>query len=83
MAATTTTITPTSAPVIAPAGDSLTGDLSEPGVGRKDNAGVEVTGGGVLHGLGSMVDARSPVLLLTGIVVSEIETYTVKCEGHS
>ena len=65
MAATTTTITPTSAPAIAPAG---TGDPSEPRVGKRDNAGVEVTGGGVLPGFGSMVGTRSPVLLLTGIV---------------
>ena len=68
MAATTTTTTPTSAPAIAPAGDPLTGDLSEPGVGRRDNAGVKVTGGGVLPGFGSMVGTRSPVLLLTGTV---------------
>ena len=56
------------APAIVPAGDSLAGDLSEPGIGRRDNAGVEVTGGGVLPGLGSVVDTRSPVLLLTGTV---------------
>ena len=72
MAATTTTITPTSAPAIAPTGDpSLTGDPSKPGVGRRDNTGVEVTGGGVLGGFGGVVDTRSPVLLLTGIVVPE------------
>ena len=79
----TTTTTTTSAPAIAPAGDPLTGDLSEPGVGRRDNAGVEVTGGGVLPGLESMVGTRSPLLLLTGIVVPEIEIYTVNCEGQS
>ena len=70
MAATTTTITPTSAPAIAPAGDSLTGDLSEPGVGRRDNTGVEVTGGGVL-GLGGEVDTGGPVLLPIGTVAPE------------
>ena len=59
------------APAIVPVGDSLAGDLSEPGVGRRDNAGVEVTGGGVLPGLGSMVDTRSPVLLPIGTVVPE------------
>ena len=71
MAATTTTITPTSAPAIAPAGDSFTGDLSEPGVGRRDNAEVEVTGGEVPPGLGSVVGTRSSLLLLTGIAVPE------------
>ena len=70
MAATTTTITTTSTPAIAPAGDSLTGDLSEPGVGRRDNAGVEVTGGGVL-GLGGEVDTEGPVLLPIGTVAPE------------
>ena len=75
MAATTTAITPTSAPAIVPAGDSL---MSEPGFGRKDNTGVEVTGSGVLPGFGGVVDTRSPVLLLTGTVVPEIEIY---CEG--
>ena len=68
MAATTTTITPTSAPAIAPAGDSFTGDLSEPG--------VEVTGGGVPPGLGSVVGTRSSLLLLTGIAVTKTKIYT-------
>ena len=67
MAATTTTITPTSAPAIAPAGDSL---MSEPRVGRKDNAGVEVTVGGVL-GLGGEIDTEGPVLLPIGTVAPE------------
>ena len=58
MTATTTTITPTSAPAIGPAGDSFTADLSEPGVGRRDTADVEVTGGGVPPGLGSVVGMR-------------------------
>ena len=70
MAATTTTTTPTSAPAIAPTGDPLKGDLSEPGVGRRDNAGVEVTGGGVL-GLGGKVDTEGPVLLPIGTVAPE------------
>ena len=64
MAATTTTITPTSAPAIAPAGDSFTG------------AEVEVTGGGVPPGLGSVVGTRSSLLLLTGIAVTETKIYT-------
>lgn len=64
-----TTIMPTSAPAIGPADD--TGDLSEPGVGERDNAGVLVTGSGVLFGLVSMVGTRGPVLLLTGTVVPE------------
>ena len=64
-----TTIMPTSAPAIGPAGD--TGDLSEPGDGGRDNAGVLVTGSGVLLGLVSMVSTRGPVLLLTGTVVPE------------
>ena len=72
MAATTTTITPASAPAIAPAGDSFTRDLSEPGVGRRDNAEVEVTEGGVPPGLGSVVGTRSSLLLLTGIAVPEV-----------
>ena len=66
-----TTIMPTSAPAIGPADD--TGDLSEPGVDGRDkfNAGVLVTGSGVLLGLASMVGTRGPVLLLTGTVVPE------------
>ena len=59
-----TTIMPTSTPAIGPAGD--TGDLYEPGDGGRDNAGVVVTGSGVLLGLVSMVGTRGPVLLLTG-----------------
>ena len=64
-----TTIMPTSAPAIGPAGD--TGDLSEPGDGGRDNAGVLVTGSGVLLGLVSMVGTWGPVLLLSGTVVPE------------
>ena len=64
-----TTIMPTSTPAIGPAGDA--GDLSEPGVGGRDNAGVLVTGSGVLLGLVSMVGRWDPVLLLTGTVVPE------------
>ena len=76
MAATTTTITPTSAPAIAPAGDSFTGDLSEPGVGRRDNADVEVTGGGLPPGLGSGVGTRRSLLLLTAVSVPETKIRT-------
>ena len=76
MAATTTTITPTSAPAIAAVGDSFTGDLSEPGVGRRDSAEVEVTGSGVPPGLGSVVGTRSSLLLLTGIAVPETKMCT-------
>ena len=64
--AATTTITPTSAPATAPTGDPLTGDVSELGVGS-------VITGGRVSGLGSMVGARSPVVLPLGIVVPEIE----------
>ena len=76
MATTTTTITPTSAPAIAPAGDSFTGDLSEPGVGRRDSAEVEVTEGGVSPGLGSGVGTRCSLLLLTGNAVPETKICT-------
>ena len=86
MAATTTTITPTSAPAIAPAGDSFIGDLSEPGVGRRDSTDIEVTGGGVLPGLGSVVGTRRSLLLLTGIAVPEtkicIEVVSVRNKGR-
>ena len=83
MAATTTTITPTS----VPAGDSFTGDLPEPGVGRRDSAEVEVTGGGVPPELGSVVGTRSSLLLLTGIAVPETkictEVVSVRDKGRS
>ena len=44
MAAITITTTPTSAPAIAPTGDSLTGDLSELGVGSGTVAPEEICG---------------------------------------
>ena len=48
-------------------------------VGMRDSAEeVEVTGGGVPPGLGSVVCTRCSLLLLTGITVPETKKYVQK-----